>query len=239
LLLPRNLPVPARAAIPGRYRMVATSLSGIYCVLKGATEVKKMAIVALVLICLGAVLAAGCGDDTATAKSYMEQGDALSVKMRALTSDTVFDAGALLAELGIQISDTGTVDWKTVTDAASKQIDTISANGEKAKAEYEKILDLKGVEAYKEYTRQRTEAIDSTVAVLVSVKSLVNSLGDPKNKGSVSNTVAQWAKSNIRVAGDAVKAFTSWRSADATKKDNNLGQVEEVVQDTAPSSTPK
>ena len=201
---------------------------------------KKILIVALVLaLCLGALAAAGCGDDTETARSYMEKGDALSKKMRTFSNDAVFDAGALLADLGIQISETGTVKAQTVTDAANKQIDTIIANGKKATTEYNKILDLKGVDVYQDYARQCISAIESTTAVLEAVQGLLTEIGDPANKKSFKDTMTQWAKSNTRAAADAVTAFSSWSNAAKIKKDNNLGQVEEVVESSAPSSSPK
>ena len=198
---------------------------------------KKILVVTLALaVLLGALAAVGCGGDTGKAKAYMEEGDALSKKMRSLTGDAVFDSGALLAELGIQVSETGDIDPQTITDAANKQIDTIIANGEKAKSEYEKVLDLSGVDAYKLYAEQRIKAIDSTILVLEAVKGLLDKLGDPTNKESVNDTVARWAKSNLRVSVDAVKAFTSWRSAEQIKKENNLGPVEEVGDVPAESS---
>ncbi len=201
---------------------------------------KKVLILTLVAaLCFGALAAAGCGGDTDTAKSFMEKGDELSKKMRTLTSDAVFDATALLAELGIQISETATVEAQTVTGAATRQIDTIIANGEKATAEYEKILDLKGVEIYKDYARQRISAIESTTAVLEVVKGLLADIGDPNNKNSLKDTVTQWAKSNIEAAVDAVKAFSSWSNAAKIKKENNLGPGEEVVEDTVPGGSQK
>ncbi|MBU1670611.1 MAG: hypothetical protein KKF41_16155 [Actinobacteria bacterium] len=202
---------------------------------------KKFIIVGLVVaLGLGALAVAGCGD-TSQAKEYMEKGDELSRKMASLTDDAVFDAGALLAELGIQISETGTVDKKTLTDAASKQIDTIIANGKKAVAEYEKILDLKGVDAYKEYAEQRISAIESTIAVLEAVQELLDRIGDPQNTASIKDTVTEWAKSNIEVAVDAVKAYTSWSNAAKIKKENNLGPAEEPekVEETTPESAPE
>ena len=189
-----------------------------------------------VAVCMAAVAAAGCGA-TDKAKAYMEEGDALSKQMRSFTGDAVFDVAALLAELGVQVNETGDVDPQTITDAANKQIDSIIANGEKAKAEYEKILALDGVEDYKAYAEQRIKAIDSTIVVLEAVKGLLEKIGDPTNKESIDATVARWAKSNLGVAVDAVKAYTSWRSAEKIKEEKNLGPVE-PVEESAPASTP-
>lgn len=118
-------------------------------------------------------------------------------------------------------------------------IDTIIANGKKATTEYNKILDLKGVDVYQDYARQCISAIESTTAVLEAVQGLLTEIGDPANKKSFKDTMTQWAKSNIRAAADAVTAFSSWSNAAKIKKDNNLGQVEEVVESSAPSSSPK
>lgn len=200
---------------------------------------KKVLIVALVLaICFGLIAVVGCGGDTATAKTYMEEGDALSTQMRAFTSESALDVTALLADLGIQLSETGTVQKKTVTDAAIKQIDSIILKGTKAKAAYNKMDDLKGVQPYKDYANARVSAINSTIVVLKAVKSLLKEIGDPANKASISSTISEWAKANLGATVDAVKAFTSWRDADKIKKENKLGPEEKVVKETTPTSTP-
>lgn len=190
---------------------------------------------------MGALVAAGCGA-TDKAKTYMEEGDALSKQMRSLTNDAAFDATALLTELGVQVSDTGNINPQTITDAANKRIESIIANGEKAKAEYEKILALNGVEDHKAYAEQRIKALDSTIVVLEAVKGLLDKIGDPTNNKSLKDTTAQWAKSNLRVAVDAVKAYTSWRNAEKIRKEKKLGPVEVVeekpAEESAPASAP-
>ena len=203
---------------------------------------KRILVVAVVVVvCAGALAAAGCGNAD-KAKKYMEEGDRLSKKMRSLSDDAAFDAVTLLAELGVQVSETGNIDPQTVTDAANRQIDSIIANGEKAKLQYEKILLLDGVEDYKEYAQHRIDAINSTTAVLEVVGGLLDMIGDPANKKSVSATAAEWAKSNVQVAADALKAYSSWRSADKIKKEKELGPVEVVESappaKSAPTSTP-
>ncbi len=205
-------------------------------------EMAMKKIVAALLVAsvlVGALAALGCGGAADQAKTYMDEGDELSRQMSTLTDEAVFNAAALLAELGIEVSETGTIDPQTVTDAANKRLDKTIANGEKAKAEYEKILDLNDVEAYKDYARQRIAAIDSTIAVLEAVQGLLDKIGDPENKASISDTIAQWAKSNLEVTVDAVKAFSSWRSAEKIKEENNLGPVEEETEDSAPSGSTK
>ena len=199
---------------------------------------KKILVVTVALaLCVGVLAAAGCGA-TDKAKTYMEKGDALSKQMRSLTNDVAFDATALLADLGVQLSDTGSIKTKTITDAANKRIDSVIANGKKAKAEYDKILALNGVEDYKAYAEQRISAIDSTIAVLEAVKGLLGKIGDPANKKSLKDTTAQWAKSNIGVAVDAVRAYTSWSNAENIRKEKKLGPVEVVKEKPAGESVP-
>lgn len=203
---------------------------------------KALVFTLVALLCLGAVLAAGCGQEN-KARTYMEQGDKLSVKMRSLTDDAVFDVVGLLAELGIQLKDTGTVEAGTITDAGIKQVDAVIVDGEKAVKEYEKIMELDGAEEYKEYAEQRVSAIQKTVTVLKAVKKLLAQLGDADNTKSVLDTTTAWAKDNVRVAIDGVRAFTAWRNAEKIKKENNLGPIEEPVkepaQETAPQSAPE
>jgi uncharacterized lipoprotein YehR (DUF1307 family) len=200
-----------------------------------------MAVIVVVAVCLGALVAAGCGE-TDKAKSYMEEGDTLSKEMRSLSDQSGFDVVGMLAELGVQVSETGNIDPQTVTDEAERQIDSIVASGEKAKAEYQKILELKDVEDYKSYAEERIKAIDSTIAVLEAVGELLGMIGDPANQKSVSATAAEWAKSNTQTAVDAVKAYSSWRSADNIRKEKNLGPEEVIesapLQQSTPASKP-
>lgn len=199
---------------------------------------RRILIVSLVLaLCLGVVIASGCNDDTAQAKTYMEKADQLSRSMRLYTGESAFDVAGLLAELGIEVGQTGTVDKQKITETANETLDLVVSNGEKAKDEYDKILALKGAEAYKKYAEARIKAINNTIAVLEPIQGLLDEIGSANNKDSVSTTLANWAKANVGVAIDAVKAFTSWRDADKIKKENNLGPAEEVVKDSVPVTT--
>lgn len=199
---------------------------------------RKILFVAVVVaVCTAVLVVAGCGEAD-KAKTYMEEGDALSKQMRALSDDASFDVAALLAELGVQVSETGDIDPQTITDEVNSQIDSIIEDGEAAIAEYEKILALDDVEDYKAYADERIKAIDSTIVVLKAVKGLMNEIGDSADGKSVSETAAEWAKSNAAVAVDAVRAYTSWREAEKIKKENDLGPAETVEEKPAEESTP-
>ncbi len=194
---------------------------------------KLVASAAMAVVLAAALYLAGCGDQGKAAE-YMKNGDELSQKMRSLTYSADFDTVALLAKLGLKVSETGGV--KPVTDEAAKQLDAIIANGEKAKAEYEKILRLRGVEDYKAYAEKRISAIDDTTGVLKALKELLGQLGDPGNTASTQSIITSWAKDNTEAAADAVKAYLNWRDAENIRKDKGLGRAGEAPGETAPSS---
>lgn len=202
---------------------------------------KAIALLVLFALCAGAALAAGCGDGTAQARAHMERADRLSSGMRLLADDAAFDVAGLLAELGVELKESGTVNKQTVTGAADEQLDRIIANGEKARKEYGKILELEGAEPYKEYASARIKAIEDTVEVLEPVRELLGEIGSPGNTASAGATLTGWVKANTRVAAHAVKAFASWRSAGQIRKKNDLGPEPEPepVNNTAPGSSPE
>lgn len=182
---------------------------------------KKIIVLALAAVLLLAALALpGCGEEGKAAE-YMREGDELSKNMRSLTYKADFDTAAVLAELGFEVSDTG--DIQPITDEAGRQLDSIISRGKEAKEEYEKILDLNGVEEYKAYAEKRISAIDSTIKVLDAFEELLDDLGDPENTASTRQKMESWAKSHVDAAADAVKAFLSWRDAENIRKDKNLG----------------
>lgn len=199
---------------------------------------KAVVLLVLLALCGGAALAAGCGDGVAQARKHMEQADRLSSGMRLLADDAAFDVAGLLAELGVEVKESGTVNKQAVTDAANEQLDRIIANGEKARKEYAKILELEGADPYKEYARARIKAIEDTIKVLEPVEKLLDEIADPGNTASIGATVTGWAKANAGVAVRAVKAFASWRSAARVREKNNLGPEQEPARDTSPGKAP-
>lgn len=191
---------------------------------------KKIMILAMAAALLLAALALpGCGDEGKAAE-LMKEGDELSSKMRSLTYKADFDTAALLAQLGLEVSDTGNI--QPVTDEANKQLESIIASGKQAREEYEKILDLKGADDYKAYAEKRISAINSTTRVLEAVQDLLDDLGDPSNTAPLKSKMESWAKAHVDVAADAVKAFFNWRDADKIRKDKNLGGGQETGEQT-------
>jgi len=174
-----------------------------------------MLVAALVAAVVGIT---GCGtDNTPQAKTYMTEGDALSAKVTIFTGESALDAAGVLAKLGIQYSKDGTVEPSTVTDAGKQQIKKLVAQGEAAKAEYEKILSLDDVELYKEYVELRIKAIDETILVLNSLNSLLDDIAAAPAGTSVTSVMTDWATSNASAAVSAIKAYSDSQDAKAVK----------------------
>ena len=132
---------------------------------------KQLALVILLVLVTGSILTvAGCGNKD-KAKDYMKTGDELSTKLAGLNNAfKSFDLFKFLEEVGVELNESGSIDPATITDTTNEQLDTMIRTGTEAKAEYGKILDLGGVEDYKEYAAARIEAIDSTISIIEDVQ---------------------------------------------------------------------
>ncbi len=165
----------------------------------------------------------GCGGDTGKAKEYMKAGDDLSIKMESFSENATSDVEDLLIDLGVDLAVTGTVEFKKITDEAKKMSDELNQESKKAKVEYGKILDLSGVEEYKEYANLRIKAINNTSSVLESLKGLLGELESSEEEGKEPKQAASdWAKDNKEVLADAAKAIIYWTEADSLKTDKKL-----------------
>ncbi|MBM3957596.1 MAG: hypothetical protein FJ313_06040 [Gemmatimonadetes bacterium] len=183
---------------------------------------RRAQVLLLVLVlAAGAVAAGGCGD-TSRAKEYMEKGDELSLKLSGYTDDAGFDALAFLSKLGVEFADTGGISSDTVIDEARSQIESLNAEGDKAIAEYEKILGLSGVDDYKQYAEYRIAAVEAEMEVLAAVDDLLDRLAGAPEGTSLKDSVTGWAKANTGAAVAAVKAFTNSLDAANLKKDKGL-----------------
>lgn len=193
-----------------------TNLAGKELEMNRALVLTLAAVLAIGLIAVG-----GCGD-TSKAQDYMKKGDDLSLKLSDYTGEAGFDALGFLSKLGVEFADTGSVSSKSVLDEALKQLDKLSAEGEKAIAEYRKILSLDGVDDYKAYAEFRIKAVESEMAVLAAVGDLLDRLAGAPEGTSVKDSVTDWAKANTDAAVAAVEAFTNARDASNLKKEKSL-----------------
>jgi hypothetical protein len=176
----------------------------------------------VVALMSGMLFAGGCGGDTSKAKQYMKKGDEMSVQLARYGGgkQAAYDTAALLANLGINLAQ-GNTDLTTTGKKAKADIDKLIVEGKAAKAEYAKILDLNDVADYKEYSRLRIQAINSTTNVLQQVKGLIDTLMKP---GTKSNTqrVTDWAKDHVAIVTDLAQAVLYWHDAATLKTDKNL-----------------
>lgn len=173
------------------------------------------------VLAVGLVTVAGCGD-ASKAKEYAENGDELSLRLDEYTDDAGFDALDFLSRLGVEFLDTGGVSSETVIDEALNQIANLTAEGEKAIAEYEKILGLSGVDDYKQYAKYRVTAVESEIVVLAALGDLLDRLASAPEGTSLKDTVSDWARDSTGAAVAAVEAFTNSTDAANLKKEKGL-----------------
>lgn len=179
---------------------------------------KALVLVLAAALALSMFAIAGCGEED-QAKEYMQKGDQLSEDVAIFTGDSLKSAGELLATLGLQYASTGTVEAQTVTDAGKEKIDKLVSQAEAAKAEYAKILELDGVEKYKEYANLRITALNSTIEVLESVSGLLDEIAEAPTGTPVDDVVTDWAKANAAVLITVAEGYKASRDAENVKKE--------------------
>lgn len=179
---------------------------------------KALVLVLVAALAVGMLAVAGCGD-TDKAMEYMQKGDELASEVKLFTSESLTDAGALLAALGIEYASTGTVEAKTLTDEGKAQIDRLISAAEAAITEYKKILELDGVEQYKEYATLQIEALEGTIEVLESLKTLLDDIANAPEGTAVSSVLTDWAKANAGVFITMVKVYKASNDAENVKKE--------------------
>jgi len=141
-----------------------------------------------VVIALAAALAlsmlavlAGCGGDANKddAKALMQAGDNYMSEVDiALTELTEMQTELATTAMGGDMSAVTGEAGAAMTEQVMGILDTIAENLELAKAEYEKILALDGVQDYKDYANLMIEAIDIYLEQLDYTSQLVVTLID-------------------------------------------------------------
>lgn len=189
---------------------------------KGKKMRKQLALVILLVLVAGSILTvAGCGNKD-KAKDYMKTGDELSTKLAGLNNAfKSFDLFKFLEEVGVELNESGSIDPATITDTTNEQLDTMIRTGTEAKAEYGKILDLGGVEDYKEYAAARIDAIDSTISIIEDVQLLLDTIADTTNTASTSEKISSWLTSSGVVSG-SLSAYSRWNDAKKIKENHGL-----------------
>jgi len=107
--------------------------------------------------------------------------------------------------------------------AANEQIDSLIAEAEKGMDEYEKILELEGVEEYKKYAGLRISALKNTVTVLQGLQDLLDQLVKASAAGKpLTEEMKTWTEQNSDVVAALAKAIAYWADAASYKSSNNL-----------------
>lgn len=123
-----------------------------------------------------AVSLLGCGGekDLETAKALMKEGDTKYDEVET-TGRTLEDKQAEIAK-ALLSGGTATLTPEQLEQAKKEIEDAISemsSNLQAAKASYEQILDLEGVEKYREYASKMLEVIDKNQELLDQVEALI------------------------------------------------------------------
>jgi DNA repair exonuclease SbcCD ATPase subunit len=186
-------------------------------------EMKKALITAMaVILALTAVSVAGC-DDTSKAQEYMKAGDEATIKLEGYTKKAEDGLDEFLIELGVDLTASDTPAFETAVKAANEQIDSLIAEAEKGTAEYEKILELDGVDEYKKYAGLRIKALKNSVTVLQGLQDLLDQLVKASAAGkSLTEEMKTWTEQNSDVVAALAKAIAYWADAASYKSSNNL-----------------
>lgn len=115
----------------------------------------KRVVTAVTVILLTAgilVFLAGCGSDTGRAREYTLAGDAALEELQKESSGLARQINSILIEMQAGNVTTST-QLKEITDNFKSSSSKFFNKSSEAKKEYESVLKLKGVEAFKEYSR--------------------------------------------------------------------------------------
>ena len=184
---------------------------------------KKGLVVLMAVVLATTLLAvAGCGD-TSKAQEYMKAGDDATIELESYTKKAEAGMDEFLIELGVDLTVSDTSAFETSVKAANEQLDSLIAEAKKGKAEYEKILDLEGVDYYQKYANLRINALDYTVTVLEGLQDLLDQLVKASADGkSLTDELKTWTEENTEVLAALAKAIAYSVDAAKFKSDNNL-----------------
>jgi hypothetical protein len=169
----------------------------------------------LLLVLVGATVTAGCGGgDTEQASEYMKQGDQLTYEIGSKTDDI-------------------TAAWKTLREtadpaakaAAWEQVQSINGDVQvllqKAKAEYGKIKELKGVEDYAKYAELKIKALN---ALDKSLKATNDFFQKAYNEGFASQQELEAAQQKFQTETKGLQEENNQANEEAKqlKEDKNL-----------------
>ena len=179
---------------------------------------KKCVTLALVimLVAIVALLLPGCGGDTKQAKQYMQQGDKLVQQLQE----------ELNTWLGAVTSSMSNVSDQAAFDAALNKLKASAASLSKtageAKAEFEKIKGLKGVDDYVKYADLQIAALETVQEFVTKTNSFLDQVAAIVKSGDITalTSAGKTYEDEMNKLGEEI----SKRSAEAQKlkADKNL-----------------
>lgn len=133
----------------------------------------------IMLVAIVAVLLPGCGGDTKQAKQYMQQGDKLVQKLQE-EANTWQDA---VSSSMSNVSDPTA--FQAAIDKAKDSATSLSKTAGEAKAEFEKIKGLNGVDDYVKYADLQIEALDKFQELITKTNSFFDQIAAMVKSGDV------------------------------------------------------
>ncbi len=188
---------------------------------------KRRSLLVISLLLVGTMalflLLPGCGGDKGKAKEYMEKGDETIEGLESTSATLESDIDELIN--GLIAGESGASEFKSGADEVISNIDGLVTESKKAKAEYEKISGLKGVDDYEEYADLRIEAIDNAGVMMTKLKELLSNLqdlvqeGQPVDQTALMTEITKWSEENQELVEEGVDLS---EKADKLKTDKNL-----------------
>jgi uncharacterized coiled-coil DUF342 family protein len=141
--------------------------------------------IAFILIVIAAFcLLSGCGTDTGQAQQYLKQGDQTMNEV----STQLGQLAGMLSTINTKVSNPAEM---TATVKQIKEFDTeLTKKATAAKAEYEKINDLKGVPDYRKYAGFQIKIADDIDKLMTQFNRFVDELVNMVNSGNATQEQA-------------------------------------------------
>jgi len=183
---------------------------------------KMLVLVTVALLAITAAALAGCGGNSAQAKTLTATADAAYAKI-----STQLDAlqSQLTQVLGGAVTGNFSTLTPTTLAGAITAMDLILSQMPAVKADYQKVASLSGVPDYSSYATAMIKAIDANTAVLNESKQLINSLAPLVQSGNAAGLTQFFAANGAeltKLQDMGTAASKAYDDAQAIKQSKNL-----------------
>lgn len=149
---------------------------------------KLISVVVLLAVTVCALSLAGCGgNDKATAQGYMKKGDAAMAKVMPIYGQIETTTTTFVTNYS-EGKNTEPAGVKTQVAEIQALVKKTDAGVAVAKAEFKKILPLKGVEDYVNYAELAVQTIDKMKQLNVAISELLTMIEQSATTGQVPDT---------------------------------------------------